>query len=157
MSDRPDDPPPYGQVPYGHPPPGQPPPGQPPYGQPPYGQPPQLPHPPPGYGYGYGYGYVPYGAPGTMGVGPYQSRGTTVAVLGIVSIAGCFFCALMLLLGPVAWQMGRSLKAEAEANGWPEPGNGQAGRICGMISTILLLIGLTALVVVLVAAAASSN
>jgi hypothetical protein len=53
--------------------------------------------------------------------------------------------------------MGRNLKAEAEAAGYPEPGNAKAGRICGLIATVILGLGLLVLAAaVLVQLAATS-
>lgn len=76
---------------------------------------------------GFQQSYQPYPVAGN----PFESRGTTVLVLGIL---GLVFCGL---LGPVAWVMGNGIKKEAEAAGFPEPGNSKAGRICGIISSCL--------------------
>jgi hypothetical protein len=57
-------------------------------------------------------------------------------VLGILGLVVCG------PLGVVAFVMGRNLKAESEAAGYPEPGNAKAGRICGLIATIILAIGI---------------
>jgi hypothetical protein len=74
-------------------------------------------------------------------------------VLGILSLVVC------QILGPFAWKMGNT--ALREIDGGP-PGrysnrsNVVAGRICGIIASVLLIIGVVALVIVL-AAAASTN
>ena len=134
-------PPPGGQPP---PPPGQPPvydPNQQGFAPPPPAQPPVYdPNadpqqgyapPPPGYQQPYQQPYQGYGAPAN----PFDSRSTTILVLGILGLLLC------QVLGPVAWAMGNSLKKEAEAAGFPEPGNAKAGRICGIIGTALLALG----------------
>lgn len=74
---------------------------------------------------------------------PDHPSATTIMVLGIVSLVGAFTCALPLLLGPFAWNMGAKARREiAEANGaLGGYGQVQAGYICGIISTVLL--GLT--------------
>jgi hypothetical protein len=55
-------------------------------------------------------------------------------ILGILSIVSCG------LLGPVAWVLGRRLRADASSAGYAEPGQGKAGRICGMVGTALLIL-----------------
>lgn len=126
--------PPPSQPPY-NPPPAGPQPSQPPYGytppaqpqnQPPYSYPPpaQTPNwqPQPGQ------------QPGYPGVYTEQVNGTTILVLGIVA----FFC-FGIVLGPIAWIMGNNALAAIDA-GRADPsqrGTVVAGRICGMIATIL--------------------
>lgn len=97
-----------------YPPPG-PPPG---YGPAPYGG------PPPGYG-GYGYGPVPQEHP----------QGTIVLVLGILGLVAC------QLLGPVAWVMGNNALKEIDADPgrYSNRGNVNAGRICGIVATVLIV------------------
>lgn len=84
--------------------------------------------------------YTPYGYTG--GPNPFESRGTTVLVLGIVSLIIC-----PIVLGPVALIMGNGVRRDARAAGYDEPGTSKAGRICGIISCCLV-----ALIVVLFAA-----
>jgi hypothetical protein len=65
-------------------------------------------------------------------------RGTAVLVLGILSLVmGCF------PLGIVSWVMGNSDLSAMRRGEMDPSGEGitQAGRICGMISTILALAG----------------
>jgi len=121
----PQPPPPFGQPPYGQPPFGQPPFGPTPYGQQPYQQ----------------YGYQPTGS-----LNPFDQRGTTILILGILGLVLC------QLLAPVAWVMGRNLQAEATTAGWPEPTTGKAGRICGIIGTAILAIPVVLLLVFFVVA-----
>ncbi len=127
----------------------QPTPGQPPLGQSPHGQ--------QGYGQqGYGqtpYGQQPYGQPGygyQSPVNPFDSRATTILVLGLL---GLVFCQI---LGIVAWVMGNTLKKEAEAAGWPEPGTAKAGRILGIIATCIMIAVILIYALILVVAIASS-
>lgn len=144
-------PPPYPaqqQQPYGAPPPGYtgPPPGYEHGGPPPgYGSPPSG--PPPGYGYGpppyatQGYGYVPYMMPID------HPNGTLILILGIVGLVAC------QIIGPVAWIMGSKALREIDANRalYRNRGNVQAGRICGIIGTCLLVAGIAFYVLILVA------
>jgi hypothetical protein len=79
--------------------------------------------------------------------------GTTVLVLGILSLVICG------LLGPIAWVKGNNAKREMDAQPgvqWSNRGSITAGRICGMIATIFLIL-MVALVIVLVAASGSNN
>jgi hypothetical protein len=79
---------------------------------------------------------------------PEASQATTVLVLGII---GLVFCQI---LGPFAWVMGnKELEAIEAGRRAPENrGTANAGRILGIISTVLLAISLV-LVVLLVAGA----
>jgi hypothetical protein len=130
--------PPYGQAPpYGQQPPyGQAPPygQQPPYGQPPYGQPP--------YGQAQ-YGQAPYGYGAQNRV--EHPQGTTILVLGILGLVVCG------ILGIVAWSMGNKARDEMAAQpgvSFTNEGMITAGRICGMISTIIMVISIGFIVVV---------
>src|SRR6476469_1761992 len=136
-------PPPYGQNPYGQEPPaqGQPPYGQqpPPYGQPPYGQPP--------YG---------YGAPAAAN----HPSATTSLVLSLIGLAGIMFCGgITLVLSPFAWRIGAKAVREIDANPGMYGGRDQAnaGRIMGIIGTVLLVIGLLGLIVLILGLAVSSS
>ena len=129
-------PPPYGQTPYGAPPQF----GPAPFGQQtPYGAPPQF-----GQAPYQAYGQPPY--PTTGSLNPFDSRGTTILILGILGLVLC------QLLAPVAWIMGRTLQRDAEAAGWPEPTTGKAGRICGIIGTAILAIPVAVLLVIVLVA-----
>ena len=64
-------------------------------------------------------------------------RGTLILVLGILGLVVC------APVGIVAWVMGASDLKEIDA-GTMDPtgrGNTQAGKICGMIACILMIIG----------------
>lgn len=127
---------PYGQSPYGQPSYGQSPYGQSPYGQSPYGQ--------------SSYGQVPYGT----GALPHP-RATTAMILGIVGLAGTFVCGFLCVLGPFAWAIGAKTRREidAEPQRWSGRGEATAGFVMGIITTILLILGLIAIVLVIAVAA----
>jgi len=75
-------------------------------------------------------------------------NGTTVLVLGILSLVVCG------LLGPIAWGMGNSALKEMNAQpsyDWRNRGNITAGRICGIISTMLLVVSLLGIAVLIAA------
>ena len=130
--------------PYGQPPQGQSPYGQPQYGQPQYGQ--QSPAQPP-------YGQQPYGA--TPGYGhPGQApanhpSATTALVLGLIGLVGIALCGgITLVLSPFAWRMGARAVREIDANPGMYAGRDQAnaGRIMGLIGTVLLGLAVLAFV-----------
>ena len=105
-----------------------------PYTPPPAYGPPQ----PPTYGYGYG--------PPAL---PDHPQASTALVLGLVSLAGGFFCGLPLVAGPFAWATGARARREIDRD--PRYGGrdrATAGMVMGMVAT-----GLLALVVLVVAAA----
>ena len=66
-----------------------------------------------------------------------DSQATTVLVLGILSLVVC------QILGPIAWVMGNNELAGIDAGRRPPQNRGtaQAGRILGIISTVLMIIG----------------
>jgi hypothetical protein len=68
---------------------------------------------------------------------PQDSQATTVLVLGILSLVLCQF------LGPFAWVMGNKELDAIDAGERPPENRGtaQAGKILGIISTVLLIIG----------------
>lgn len=63
-------------------------------------------------------------------------RGTTVLVLGILGLVVCPIC------GIIAWVMGNKDIPKMESNTMDPEGLGQtkAGKICGIISVILLVV-----------------
>ncbi len=70
----------------------------------------------------------------TGGLRPH--RGGVVLALGILGIVVCFIC------GIVAWVMGNNDLREIDAGVMDPSGRGltQAGKICGMIGTILAIV-----------------
>jgi len=115
--------------------------------------------PPPGgdqYGQqpGYGYGQQPqYGYGGYGGGVREHPQGTTILVLGVLSLVICG------LLGPVAWVMGNNALKEIDASpsSYSNRGSVSAGRICGIISSVLLILGVVAVVILIIAGASSSS
>ncbi len=79
-------------------------------------------------------------------------RGTTVLVLGIIGIACCFIC------GIIAWVMGNNDLKEMDAGIMDPEGRGitQAGKICGMVSVGLNIIGLLIWIAVMILGVAAS-
>lgn len=73
-------------------------------------------------------------------------RATTVLVLGIVSLT------VMPLLGPVAWALGSATLREIDS----EPGRysnrstALAGMVCGIVSTVLLILAVALFVTIIV-------
>jgi hypothetical protein len=69
---------------------------------------------------------------------PEQSQATTALVLGILSIVVC------QILGPFAWQIANKEMAAIDAGRRPPENrsNANAGRILGIIGTVLLALGL---------------
>ncbi len=139
---RPSDAPPPGPFPPNQPspgagpPPGYPDPGQqPPPGYPGYGQPPA-----PGYGYG-------------TALKPH--RGIVVLVLGICGFVVCAIC------GVIAWVMANNDLREMEAGTMDPEGREltNAGRLCGMISTLFtaVVLGIVILVMIVAFAGAASS
>ncbi len=122
---------------------GQPAMGQPVMGQPVMGQP------------GMGQPVYPQQAYGQQPYRNYEgSRATTILVFGILSIVVC------QLFGPFAWSMGNAdLRKVDEGLMDPrERGTIQAGRICGIVGTVLMIVSLVAFFgMLLLGAAASSN
>ena len=118
--------------------------------QSPYGQPNRGASPPPGYGAPPPPGYQPYGQPG-YGATQEHPQGTTILVLGILSLVVCG------LLGPIAWSMGAKAQREIDSSHitYTNRGNVVAGKICGMIASIMLIVAVLGFAV-LIAAAAST-
>ena len=78
--------------------------------------------------------------------------GTTVLILGVLSLVVCQF------LGPVAWIMGNRAIAEIDGNpgAYTNRGSVQAGRICGIISSCLVIAMVVFFAIALIALAATS-
>src|SRR5262245_27642599 len=83
----------------------------------------------------------------------YPSRASTVLALGIVSIVACH------VIGPIAWSMGNEelRRIDSGQTDALTRGNVVAGRICGIIGTSLLVLTGVAILIVLMAVAASSH
>jgi hypothetical protein len=149
--------PPYSQNPYDQQPPAQPPYGQPPYGQQPYGQQPPYPQGP--------YGQQPYGsAPGAYGYGTPMAANhpsaTTSLVLSLIGLVGVALCGgLTLVLSPFAWRIGAKAVREIDANPGMYGGRDQAnaGRIMGIIGTVLLVLGIIGILLLIGLAVATTD
>ncbi|MFN8050535.1 MAG: hypothetical protein U0Q22_03795 [Acidimicrobiales bacterium] len=97
-------------------------------------------------------GYQPYGYAPAPGVpNPFSQRANTVLILGIIGMSLC------QITGPFAWVMGRRLRLDAEAAGWPEPGHGKLGRILGIIATCMLAVAVVVYGLAIVAAVSGSS
>jgi len=151
------------QNPYGAPGPYGAPPSPNPYGGPqgqPYAPPPN-PYPAP-HEFGapqnpYGVPYQPAYAGGQL---PDHPSATTALVLGIIGLVGILLCGgITLVLSPFAWVVGA--KAVREIDGAPGRYAGrdraQAGKVMGIIGSILLVLGFVALIGLVALAASVSN
>jgi uncharacterized membrane protein YidH (DUF202 family) len=80
-------------------------------------------------------------------------RGAVVLVLGILGIVVCFIC------GIIAWVMGNGDLREMNAGIMDPSGRGmtQAGKICGMISVILTIVGLCIWLIIMMFVGASAT
>ncbi|MCR1781582.1 DUF4190 domain-containing protein [Nocardioides carbamazepini] len=108
------------------------------YNEPPnYGTPP----PPPAGGYGTG-GFA----------GGDHPQGTTILILGILGLVCCG------PLGIAAWVMGNKAIQEIDANpsAYTNRGTINAGRICGMIASILMVVGIVVYGIIFVVALGNS-
>jgi len=106
-----------------------------------------MPPPPPP---GYSPGYQPYSQP----AGVDHPNGTTVLVLGILSLVVCG------LLGPVAWVMGNNAIKEMDAQPglvFRNRGNVTAGRICGIIGSVFLVLSVLAVVFMIIVMAGAAS
>jgi predicted Zn finger-like uncharacterized protein len=77
-------------------------------------------------------------------------RGTLIMILGLLALLGGVIGLPTAPLGPFAWIMGNNDLKEMEA-GRMDPegrGNTQVGRICGMIATILMIVGVVLTIVI---------
>jgi hypothetical protein len=74
----------------------------------------------------------------------------------VLGILGLVFCQLT---GPFAWVMGNNALAEIDANpmAYANRSTVQAGRICGIIATCILILYAVGILVFVVAAVASSS
>jgi uncharacterized membrane protein YjgN (DUF898 family) len=86
--------------------------------------------------------------PSESGAYPESSQATTVLVLGILGVVVCG------ILAPIAWAMGNT-ELEAIDTGRRPPenrGTANAGRILGIIGTVLLAIGIIFVILLFVGA-----
>jgi hypothetical protein len=128
-------------------------------------QPPPNPYPQPGsfdqYAAPSPHGTQPYGTypQGYGAVLPEHPSATTTLVLGIIGLAGIAFCGgLTLVVSPFAWAIGRRAVREIDAAPGRYSGRekANAGRIMGLVGTILLAVGVLAVAAFIVLAIAIS-
>lgn len=83
--------------------------------------------------------------PSESGAYPESSQATTVLVLGILGVVVCG------ILAPIAWAMGNTELAAIDSGRRPPQNRGtaNAGRILGIIGTVLLAIGIIVLIFVI--------
>ena len=95
---------------------------------------------------------APYPAYGSL-ISNEHPQGTTILVLGILSLVVCG------LLGPFAWVMGNKAIKEIDAAGGTASNRSQvnAGRICGIISSVLTILVVVFYGVMLIAAIAGAG
>lgn len=89
----------------------------------------------------------PMGSPqGGTPAGMEPHRGVVVLVLGILGLVVC------VILGIVAWVMGNGDLRKMDAGQMDPSGRGMtnAGRICGMVSVILTIVGVGIWILVMV-------
>lgn len=81
---------------------------------------------------------------------PEASQATTILVLGILGLILC------QVLAPVAWVMGNNELEAIDAGRRPSENRGtaNAGRILGIVGTVLLAIGVVVLILILFGAIA---
>jgi uncharacterized membrane protein YjgN (DUF898 family) len=74
----------------------------------------------------------PYGSP----MAQPHPQGTMILIFGILSLVG------IQIMGPIAWVMGSKALKEIDANpaAYSDRGNVNAGRICGIIGTVLMIL-----------------
>ena len=80
-------------------------------------------------------------------------RGVMILVLGILGLVfGILGLVMCVIFGIVAWVMGSGDLKQMDAGAMDPSGRGltQAGKICGMISVILNIIGIVVLVVFII-------
>jgi hypothetical protein len=113
---------------------------------------PQAPNPYAQQGFGQQpYGQMPYGY--AMPSYVYPNRGGTVLVLGILSLVVCS------IMGPIAWSMGSEELRRIDAGQAPPDGRGNAnaGKICGIISSILMIVMVVFVVFAFIMAASAEH
>jgi hypothetical protein len=107
-----------------------------------------------GYQPGHQPGVAPYGAP----VAPKNNSNAILAlVLGIGSLVLGLSCGIGFLAGPFAVVIGQRARREVSRTGEQGDGMALAGVITGAISSVFLVLGIIALVVIIIIAATTSN
>lgn len=88
----------------------------------------------------------------SSGGGAQPARGTTILILGILSIVIC------ALIGPFAWLMGKGDLEKIDQGVMDPSGRDltKAGMICGIIGTVLLVLSLVWFLIVALAGIGST-
>jgi hypothetical protein len=97
---------------------------------------------------------MPYGQPFDPRYVREHGDANTVLVLGILGLVLCG------ILGPIAWVKGNRVKREMDAQPsvqWTNRGMMTAGRICGIVSTVILAMQVVFLIVWIVLFISISN
>ncbi len=79
---------------------------------------------------------------------PDHPEAAKALVLGLISMVGTFTCLLPMLLGPYAWVVGRRVvrAIDAEPQRWGGRPQASAGQVMGVVTTVMLGLGLLVLV-----------
>ena len=90
---------------------------------------------------------------------PDHPQATTAMVFGIIGLVGMFICQVMLFFAPVAWVMGsRAVKdIDREPGRYGGRDKAMAGQVTGIIGTVLLVLGIPALLAFLALAVSTSS
>jgi hypothetical protein len=90
---------------------------------------------------------------------PNHPQANTALTLGLVGLVGGLLCGLPMVLGPFAWVIGRKAMLDIDASGGQLGGRGNAtvGMVCGIIATVLLLLGVLAVAALVVVAVATAG
>ena len=93
------------------------------------------------------------GIPPATAVSDNAPNAVLSLVLGIIGVVLCSLCA------PFAWKLGREAEAAVDASGGTLGGRGMAtaGKILGIIGTVLLVVGVLVLILVLAVGAGSDS
>jgi hypothetical protein len=83
----------------------------------------------------------------------YPERGGTIMVLGILSLVVCS------VLGPIAWSMGNEelRRIDSGQTSPAQRGSVQAGRICGIIASVMLIFAVVMLVFMFIVIAGAES
>jgi len=90
--------------------------------------------------------------PTTPGALMRPHRGTAILVMGILALVINFGCGIGWILGIISWVMGNADLKTMDAGLMDPSGRGitQAGKVCGMISVILAIIGVLIYVLLMI-------
>jgi hypothetical protein len=107
--------------------------------------------------YQQGYPQAPYGYTPPP---PNHPSANTAMVLGIIALAGMVTCGgITLVLSPFAWGIGSKAVREIDANPTTYGGrsSANAGKVMGIVGTVLLILGIVALIGIIALVVATSD